>query len=101
MGDFAKRTQPEHRLLLADLREDYGRSELNEQNCDSNPILLFERWMEEARAAGIRDANAMTVSTATREGRPSARLMLLKEVSEFGFVFYTNYTSRKALELEA
>lgn len=101
MGDFAERSQSEHRLSLADLRENYGRGELNEQNCDSNPILLFERWMEEARAAGIRDANAMTVSTATRQGRPSARLMLLKEVSEFGFVFYTNYTSRKASELES
>lgn len=104
MPDFAERTQsesgPEHRLSLADLRENYGRAELKEQNCHSNPILLFERWMQEARAAGIRDANAMTLSTATPEGRPSARLMLLKEVSEVGFVFYTNYTSRKACELE-
>ncbi|MGH9621241.1 MAG: pyridoxamine 5'-phosphate oxidase [Bryobacteraceae bacterium] len=101
MGDFAERSQSEHRLSLADLRENYGLGEMNEQNCESNPILLFERWMEEARAADIRDVNAMTVSTATPEGRPSARLMLLKEISEIGFVFYTNYTSRKAAELEA
>ncbi|MGH9625701.1 MAG: pyridoxamine 5'-phosphate oxidase family protein, partial [Bryobacteraceae bacterium] len=94
MGDFAERSQSEHRLSLADLRENYGLGEMNEQNCESNPILLFERWMEEARAADIRDVNAMTVSTATPEGRPSARLMLLKEISEIGFVFYTNYTSR-------
>ncbi|HEX7359172.1 MAG TPA: pyridoxamine 5'-phosphate oxidase [Bryobacteraceae bacterium] len=101
MDDFAEQSQsPEHRLSLADLRENYGLGELNEQNCDANPILLFERWMNDARAAGIRDANAMTLSTATPDGRPAARLMLLKEVSEIGFVFYTNYTSRKAAELE-
>lgn len=104
VGDFAERSQgeadAEHRLSLADLRENYGRGELSEQNCHSNPILLFERWIEDARAAGIRDANAMTLATATREGRPSARLMLLKEVSEAGFIFYTNYTSRKACEIE-
>lgn len=105
MADSAEQSQteapPAHRLSLADLRESYGRGELSDQIRHSNPILLFERWIEDARAAGIRDANAMTLSTATPEGRPSARLMLLKEVSEIGFVFYTNYTSRKAAELEA
>lgn len=103
MGDFAERSQSEagHRLSLADLRENYGLGELNEANYETNPIVLFERWIEEARAAGLRDPNAMTVSTATPDGRPSARLMLLKEVSDAGFIFYTNYTSRKACEIES
>ncbi|MGH9581389.1 MAG: pyridoxine/pyridoxamine 5'-phosphate oxidase, partial [Bryobacteraceae bacterium] len=100
MGDFAERSQSEHRLSLAELRENYGLGELEEGDCRTNPILLFERWIEDARAAGLRDANAMTLSTATPEGRPSARLMLLKEVSESGFIFYTNYTSRKASEIK-
>jgi pyridoxamine 5'-phosphate oxidase len=103
MGDFAERTQSEreHRLSLADLRENYGLGELDERNCETNPIVLFERWMEEARTARLRDVNAMTVSTATPDGHPSARLMLLKEVSDAGFIFYTNYTSRKACDIEA
>jgi pyridoxamine 5'-phosphate oxidase len=108
MADLSQKSQPQngaqnsrHRLSLADWRESYGLSELNEEQCESNPIVLFERWIEEARAAGLRDANAMTLATATREGRPSARLMLLKEVSDNGFIFYTNYTSRKARELDS
>jgi len=108
MADWSEENQPqtgtsrsEHRLSLADWRESYGLSELHEEQCERNPIVLFERWIEEARAAGLRDANAMTLATATREGRPSARLMLLKEVSDAGFIFYTNYTSRKARELDS
>jgi pyridoxamine 5'-phosphate oxidase len=105
MANSSAETEPdaaasEHLLSLAELRENYGRGELSEQNCETNPIVLFERWIEEARAAGLRDVNAMTLATATPDGRPSARFMLLKEVSEEGFVFYTNYTSRKASELD-
>ncbi len=98
MSDFAKRT---HRLSLADLRETYGLAELSEQNCEANPIVQFERWIKDAQAADLNEPNAMTLATASPDGRPSARVLLLKEVSDVGFVFYTNYTSRKARELEA
>jgi pyridoxamine 5'-phosphate oxidase len=97
MANFAKRN---HRMSLAHLREEYGRNPLTERNCDSNPILQFERWFREARASDLTEPNAMTVATATPDGRPSARIVLLKEVSDLGFVFYTNYSSRKAAEIE-
>jgi pyridoxamine 5'-phosphate oxidase len=97
MGDFAKRN---HRLSLADLRDDYGREPWSEQNCETNPIVQFERWFRDVQAADLKEPNAMTLATATSAGRPSARVVLLKEVSDFGFVFYTNYGSRKAQEIE-
>jgi pyridoxamine 5'-phosphate oxidase len=97
MGDFAERT---HRLSLAELRDDYGRAPLDEQNCETNPIVQFERWFQDLQALELKEPNAMTLATATPEGRPSARVVLLKEVSDIGFVFYTNYGSRKAQELE-
>ncbi len=73
---------------------------MTEQNCETNPIVQFEKWIREAQAADLKEPNAMTLSTATPDGRPSARVVLLKEVSDIGFVFYTNYTSRKSRELE-
>jgi pyridoxamine 5'-phosphate oxidase len=97
MGDFAERT---HRLSLAELRDDYGRTPLSEQNCDSNPIIQFECWFKDAQAADLKEPNAMLLATATAGGQPSARVVLLKEVSDLGFVFYTNYGSRKAQEIE-
>jgi pyridoxamine 5'-phosphate oxidase len=96
-GVFAERT---HRMSLADLRENYGLGELSEQNCETNPIVQFERWIQDAQRADLKEPNAMVLATATRDGRPSARVVLLKEVSDLGFVFYTNYSSRKARELE-
>ncbi len=88
-------------MSLAELREDYRRGGLDEQNCDSNPIVQFERWMKDAQAADLKEPNAMTLATATPQGRPSGRVVLLKDVSDIGFVFYTNYTSRKGHEIEA
>jgi pyridoxamine 5'-phosphate oxidase len=90
-----------HCLSLEDLRQEYRLGELTEQSCDSNPIVQFERWMQHAQTADLKEPNAMTLATATRDGRPSARIVLLKEVSENGFVFYTNYESRKGRELAA
>ena len=89
-----------HRLSLADLRENYGLAELTEQSCETNPIVQFEQWIKDAQRANLKEPNAMVLATATRDGRPSARVLLLKEVSDLGFVFYTNYSSRKAQELE-
>ena len=97
MAEFAERT---HRMSLESVREEYRLAELSERNCETNPIVQFERWMKDAQAAHLKEPNAMTLSTATADGRPSGRVLLLKEVSELGFVFYTSYTSRKARELE-
>ena len=72
---------------------------LLEADVDPDPLRQFARWLEEAGAAGIRAPEAMTVATATADGRPSARLVLMKGFDERGFVFYTGYESRKGREL--
>jgi pyridoxamine 5'-phosphate oxidase len=68
---------------------------------DANPFELFQTWFEAARDAGVFEPNAMALATSTVEGRPSVRMVLLKAVDERGFVFFTNYDSRKAREIEA
>lgn len=73
---------------------------LDEQHVDPNPIDLFRRWFSDALASGSRLPDAMTLATATKDGKPSARMVLLKQVDEQGFVFYTNYRSKKAQELD-
>lgn len=88
-------------LSLEELRLEYKRGALDEANCDSNPIEQFRRWMTDARTAELIEPNAMTLSTATAEGRPSGRIVLLKELTAEEFIFYTNYTSRKGREMEA
>src|SRR5438477_9135524 len=85
---------------LEGLRRDYSSEELSESAVDADPFRQFGVWMDEAFAAGEIDANAMTVSTVDRGGRPSARVVLLKGVDEGGFVFFTNYESSKAADLE-
>ncbi|HEX8184572.1 MAG TPA: pyridoxal 5'-phosphate synthase, partial [Blastocatellia bacterium] len=74
--------------------------ELIESDVDPNPFKQFQQWFEQAEAAGSKLPNAMTLATATKEGVPSARMVLLKGFDERGFVFYTNYESQKAIELE-
>jgi pyridoxamine 5'-phosphate oxidase len=64
-----------------------------------DPILQFQNWLKQAKAAGISEPTAMTLATTAADGQPSARIVLLKEVSQDGFVFYTNYGSRKGREL--
>ncbi len=98
MPEITKRAV--HRLSLTNPRENYGPGGLDEADCDSNPIVQFERWFGEAQTSACKEVNAMTLATATADGKPSARVVLLKEVSELGFVFYTNYGSRKAQELK-
>lgn len=75
-------------------------NELDEKTIDPDPIRLFQRWFDEAIASGSRLPDAMTLATATKDGKPSARMVLLKQVDHDGFVFYTNYLSQKAKELE-
>ncbi|WP_238160530.1 pyridoxamine 5'-phosphate oxidase [Kribbella pratensis] len=84
---------------LAEMRRTYGLGELLEDQMASDPIQQFETWLQQAREAGLAEPNAMVLATADRDGRPSARTVLLKRVDERGFVFYTNQQSRKADDL--
>jgi pyridoxamine 5'-phosphate oxidase len=86
-------------MSLADVRREYLGQPLSETDSDADPFIQFARWFEQARETEF-DATAMALATATREGRPSVRNVLLKGADDRGFVFYTNYQSRKARELE-
>lgn len=88
-------------MNLADMRREYAHAELDVAHTDPDPIVQFRHWFAEAERAEIVEPNAMTLATADADGRPSARIVLLKGVSDEGFVFFTDYRSRKARELEA
>jgi pyridoxamine 5'-phosphate oxidase len=88
-------------MALADMRKDYGLAGLQEKDLEKNPFRQFEKWFQEAEAAKLPEPNAMTLATVGRDGRPSARTVLLKGCDGRGFVFYTNYESRKGRELAA
>jgi pyridoxamine 5'-phosphate oxidase len=88
-------------MSISSPRNEYQRGELSERSAALDPIEQFSRWFAEARAAGVRDANAMSLATVSPDGRPSSRIVLLKEFDASGFVFYTNYQSRKGRELQA
>ncbi len=81
-------------------RTNYNKSELSEDIIQQAPFDQFMIWFKDVQDTSIREANAMTLATATADGKPSARIVLLKEVNERGFVFYTNYASRKGKEIE-
>ena len=81
------------------MREEYITAGLLEDSLHPDPLLQFEAWFQQARAAGIEEPNAMTLATASAAGVPSARVVLLKDITQGGFVFFTNYESRKAAEL--
>lgn len=84
---------------IAGLRENYSLAGLLEADLDPDPLMQFERWFQQARDAGLKEPNAMTLATATSAGVPSARVVLLKGLEPDGFVWYTNRDSRKGLEL--
>lgn len=84
---------------LADKRENYIKGSLTLDTLASDPMIQFENWYHDAERAKIIEPNAMTLSTATPQGMPSSRMVLLKGFGNEGFVFYSNYTSRKAQEL--
>lgn len=86
-------------MSLADIRRDYLGAPLSEADSDTDPMRQFRVWFEQVRDLEP-DPTAMALATATRDGRPSVRTVLLKGVDERGFVFYTNYASRKAREME-
>ena len=85
---------------IADLRRNYTQAGLLESDVVANPYQQFKLWFEQAIAADILEPNAMTVATVTAEGKPSARIVLLKGFDDRGFVFYTNYNSQKGIELQ-
>ena len=88
-------------MSIADLRREYALARLDEANVSADPIAQFARWFAEAREARLTDPNAMALATATREGAPSVRMVLLKGVDPRGFAFFTDYRSQKGVELEA
>lgn len=86
-------------LSVADLRQNYTLAGLDQNDIDPNPIAQFGVWFQQAVEAQLLEPNAMTLATATPDGKPSARIVLLKGFDERGFVFYTNYQSHKGREL--
>ncbi len=84
---------------ISDLRKEYTLNGLDTTDVSPNPITQFRQWFDAALSANIPEPNAMHVSTVTANGRPDGRIVLLKDVSDAGFVFYTNYESRKGREL--
>jgi len=88
-------------MSIADLRRDYRARALSEGDAHPDPIVQFRQWLDEAVQVELLDATAMTLATASPEGLPGARIVLLKDVGADGFVFFTNYESAKAAHLEA
>jgi pyridoxamine 5'-phosphate oxidase len=86
---------------LGALRREYGNRGLDVPDLADDPVTMFRRWLHDTVASGMHEPNAMVVATVSAEGRPSARIVLLKGVDERGFVFYTNYDSRKAHDIDA
>lgn len=86
---------------IAELREDYRLKTLDISDVNQDPFIQFQTWFDEALASDIPEPNAMVLATANTQGIPSARVVLLKGFHESGFVFYTNYESHKASELDA
>lgn len=88
-------------MALADLRKDYTLAGLAEKDLAKDPFRQFEKWFQEALAAKVPEPNATVLATATRDGAPSARIVLLKGIDGRGFVIFSSYESRKGRELEA
>ena len=86
---------------LARLRREYGERGLDLPDLADDPVAMFRRWLDDTIASGLHEPNAMVVASVSEQGRPSARMVLLKGLDERGFVFYTNLGSRKGREVEA
>lgn len=85
---------------IASIRKDYKLQSLDEKNTDPDPFKQFEKWWQDVLQSNIDEVNAMTLATADKNGKPSARIVLLKAVTAEGFSFFTNYKSHKAIELK-
>lgn len=86
-------------MAFSDLRREYMQRGLEEAELAEDPFTQFQLWFDAAVAAELPEPNAMTLATATKDGRPSARMVLLKQMDDRGFVFFSNYESRKGKEL--
>src|SRR5438046_1848840 len=86
-------------MSIADLRKEYKLTALSREDLDADPIRQFQKWLQSALDAGLVEPHAVTLATADRTGKPSARTVLLRGVDERGFSFFTNYESRKGREL--
>ena len=87
-------------MSIADIRREYARARLDETHVSADPVAEFERWFSQAQEAKVLEPNAMALATSTPDGSPSVRMVLLKDFDQQGFVFFTDYRSRKGLELE-
>ncbi len=87
-------------LNIADIRKDYMLESLSEKDIANNPLQQFEKWWQQSIESNIDEVNAMTLATVNSDGKPSARIVLLKGYDENGFVFFTNYQSEKAADIE-
>jgi len=87
-------------MSISELRIQYTGSSLDEHDADANPFVMFQQWLDRAVAENLPEPNAMLVATAALDAKPSARVLLLRGVDERGFVFFTNYASRKGKELK-
>lgn len=86
-------------MAIADLRKDYKRADLSETDTVADPINQFQQWFDDALKADIPEANAMSLATVGEDGKPSSRIVLIKEINQQGFTWFTNYHSRKGREL--
>jgi len=86
---------------IAEIRKEYSKDSLDQSNVNKSPIIQFNKWFQEAIKSEALEPNAMTLSTITEGGKPSARIVLIKGVEENKFLFYTNYQSQKGKELDA
>ncbi len=84
---------------LNDIRKEYAFTQLNRDNLDANPVVQFKYWLNDALTAGVEEPTAMVLSTATADGKPSSRMVLLKNLDEDGFTFFTNYDSKKGIQI--
>jgi pyridoxamine 5'-phosphate oxidase len=86
-------------MSIADIRTDYTQADLSEKDTDADPVVQFSKWFAEALRAEVPEPNAMGVSTVGENGRPSSRILLIKDFDQRGFTWFTNYGSRKGIEL--
>jgi pyridoxamine 5'-phosphate oxidase len=88
-------------MNISELRTEYSRASLNETDIDPDPVQQFSKWFAEALNAEVPEANAMSLATVDRNGRPSSRIVLIKDFGPDGFTWFTNYASRKGHDLQA
>ena len=88
-------------MNIADIRKEYKLETLTEQDAAASPYVQFDKWWQQAVESKIDEVNAMTVATVNAEGKPSARIVLLKGYDSNGFIFFTNYLSQKAADIES